>query len=232
MGRCLKFIYYITITSAFCANMLVVSQTTVLSVLGAGLALRGPDGSMMTATDGLYEERTSVFAVFGIGLACTLGSVVLCVWIILHWEAALVCMVITLITCRKVYPNYQRVCKRFGFDESETVDFRDIFDGAANIHTYRHKVRSGDHKKKTTPDTYDKRRPKSKQQYQRHNSIDNSYERSTSSEDDNEMEVMVPRSFNSRSGGVQRRIGAVSGNSSAASQDSYGEPQYPHIQTV
>jgi hypothetical protein len=129
LPRCLKFVYYCTIVSAFCANMIVVSQTTTLSVLGAGLALRGPDGSMMTATDGLYEERASVFATFGIGLACTVGSVVLSVWLILHWEAAVCCSLLTLLTGRTIWMNYQRVQRRFNFDESETVDFSDIMNG-------------------------------------------------------------------------------------------------------
>jgi len=132
-ARFLKFMYYVMIVSAFCSNMMVVAHTTALSVLGAGMALRGPDGSMMTATDGLYEERRSVFSVFALGLACTVGSVVLCVGLILHWEAALVCMMVTIWTCRKIYTNYQRVLKRFDFDESETVDFHDIFNGPAAI---------------------------------------------------------------------------------------------------
>lgn len=133
VARFLKFMYYVMIVSAFCSNMMVVAHTTALSVLGAGMALRGPDGSMMTATDGLYEERKSVFSVFALGLACTVGSVVLCVWLILHWEAALVCMIVTIYTCRKIYTNYRRVIKRFEFDESETVDFHDIFNGPAAI---------------------------------------------------------------------------------------------------
>jgi hypothetical protein len=121
------------ILSAFCSNMIVVSHTTALSVLGAGLALRGPDGSMMTATDGLYEERKTVFWIFGIGLGCTMGSVVICVWIILQWESAIFCMVISLLTCRMIWRNYKRVSQRFDFDENDTVDFRDIMEGPAAI---------------------------------------------------------------------------------------------------
>ena len=131
--RIVKFVYYSTIISAFCANMIVVSHTTTLSVLGAGMALRGPDGSMMTATDGLYEERMSVFKIFGIGLACTVGSVICCGWILLHWESALVCTFLTTYTCRTIWKNYQRATVRFLFDESETVDFRDIMEGPAAI---------------------------------------------------------------------------------------------------
>jgi len=113
--------------------MIVVSQTTTLSVLGAGMALRGPDGSMMTATDGIYDERSSVFNTFGVGLACTVGSVVICVWLILQWESAICCMMLVLFTCRTIWLNYKRVKRRFDFDENETVDFRDIMEGPANI---------------------------------------------------------------------------------------------------
>mmetsp|Transcript_6229 Transcript_6229/g.17738 ORF Transcript_6229/g.17738 Transcript_6229/m.17738 type:complete len:220 (-) Transcript_6229:756-1415(-) len=131
--RFMKFMYYITIVAAFCSNMIVVSQTTTLTVLGAGMALRGPDGSMMTATDGLYEERNSVFRVFAIGLASTVGSVTISVWLLLHWEAALLCMMIVLYTCKTIWVNYKRVERRFAFDENETVDFSDIMEGPANI---------------------------------------------------------------------------------------------------
>lgn len=133
LARMIKFCYYITIVGAFSANMMVVSHTTALSVLGAGLALRGPDGSMMTATDGLYDERKSVFYVFGVGLVCTVSSVILCVWLILRWEAALVCMSVTVFTCHKIYSNYTRVVQKFYFNENETVDFTDIFEGPAAI---------------------------------------------------------------------------------------------------
>jgi type IV secretory pathway VirB6-like protein len=130
----LKFIFYVLITSAFCSNIFVVAQTTILSVLGASLALRGPDGSMMTATDGLYHERVSVFKAFGRGLVFTMGSVVLAVWLHLHWEASVICCSIAVFTMSKMREAYYRIVKKFDFDESMTVDFRDIFDGPAAIH--------------------------------------------------------------------------------------------------
>uniref|UniRef100_A0A7S1YTA8 Uncharacterized protein n=1 Tax=Trieres chinensis TaxID=1514140 RepID=A0A7S1YTA8_TRICV len=133
VARTLKFFYYLLITSAFCCNIMVVGQSTVLSVLGSSLALRGPDGSMMTATDGLYEERKSVFHAFGYGLGLTVGSVIICVWILLSPEASVVCMSVTTFTIFKMYTNYLRVVRRFDFDENETVDFSDIFEGPAAI---------------------------------------------------------------------------------------------------
>lgn len=131
--RTLKFIFYVLITSAFCSNIYVVAQTTILSVLGASLALRGPDGSMMTATDGLYHERVSVFQAFGRGLVFTMGSVVMAVWLHLHWEASVICCGIAMFTILRMRDAYFRIVKKFDFDESLTVDFRDIFDGPAAI---------------------------------------------------------------------------------------------------
>ncbi|KAL3772853.1 hypothetical protein ACHAWO_002683 [Cyclotella atomus] len=127
LPRILKFAYYVCITSAFCSNILVVAQTTILSVLGASLALRGPDGSMMTATDRLYHERAIVFRNFGYGLVLTLASVVLCVWLHLHWEASLVCCLISLCTLHNMRSTYYRIVKKFDFDEAMTVDLSDFF---------------------------------------------------------------------------------------------------------
>jgi len=89
--------------------------------------LRGPDGSMMTATDGLYQERSNVFRAFGHGLILTICSVVMCVWLHLHWEASLVCCTISICTIMKMKSTYQRIVKKFDFDESLTVDLNDIF---------------------------------------------------------------------------------------------------------
>ena len=132
--RTLKFLYYVLITGAFCANILVVAQTTIISVLGSSLALRGPDGSMMTATDGLYHERATVFRAFGYGLVLTVGSVVMVVWLHLHWEASLICCAVSVFTIMRMRATYYRIVKKFDFDESRTVDFKDIFDGPAAIH--------------------------------------------------------------------------------------------------
>lgn len=131
--RILKFLYYVSIVAAFCANITVVSQTTLLSLLSSSLSLRGPDGSMITATDNLYEERKIVFKAFGMGLACTVLSVIIAVWLILSPEAALVCSSISIFTGFHMYTQYMRVCKIFTFDESQTVTFNDIFYGPGNI---------------------------------------------------------------------------------------------------
>lgn len=133
VSRAIKFLYYITITAAFCSNILVVAQSTALSVLGSSMALRGPDGSMISATDSMYEERKPVFFAFGVGLTTTVLSVIAAVWLILSPEAAIVCVSITIFTMLRMYRAWLRIQRSFGFDESETVDFTDIFEGPAAI---------------------------------------------------------------------------------------------------
>jgi hypothetical protein len=129
----LKFIFYMLVMVALCSNIFVVAQTTTHFVLGASLALRGPDVSMMTATDGLYHERVAVFRAFGRGLVFTMGSVVMAVCLHLHWEAGVIYCSIAMFTISKMREAYYRIVKKFDFDESMTVDFRDILDGPAAI---------------------------------------------------------------------------------------------------
>jgi hypothetical protein len=199
----MKLAYYTTIVSAFCANMMVVSHTTALSVLGAGLALRGPDGSMMTATDGLYEERTSVFYVFGVGLACTVGAITLAVVVILPLESAVIGLGVTLYTARTIYCNYRRVLRRFDFDERDTVDFRDIMEGPASIHVRKVRNRKVTTKSKTNfrkeeeeddyyDDAYD-----DEESHQNHNHEDDDLKDLVSSDENNDR----------RRSGRQRRTG-------------------------
>lgn len=81
----------------------------------------------------LYNERATVFQAFGYGLVLTIGSVVMCVWLHLHWEASLVCCAISVFTISRMRDTYYRIVKKFDFDDSLTVDFQDIFDGPAAI---------------------------------------------------------------------------------------------------
>ena len=73
--RTLKFFYYIASIVSLSANILCVANTTFLSVWGTGLLMRGPDGSLARAVDGMYQLRRNVFLLFGIGMM--MGTMVL-----------------------------------------------------------------------------------------------------------------------------------------------------------
>jgi hypothetical protein len=131
----IHFLYYSLICTAFCCNVIVVAQTTILSVLGAGLALRGPDGSMMTATNILYQERSHIFQIFGYGLTFTILSVFIGVWLMFqHWTTALSCWCIATYTCYFIYTNYIRVSKLLYFPDNESVDLHDLLSITSTNH--------------------------------------------------------------------------------------------------
>ncbi|KAL3816939.1 hypothetical protein ACHAXA_009799 [Cyclostephanos tholiformis] len=55
------------------------------------------------------------------------------VWSHLHWEASVICCSIAVFTISKMREAYYRIVKKFDFDESMAVDFRDILDGPTAI---------------------------------------------------------------------------------------------------
>lgn len=79
----LKGAFYMFVLLCMAAQIHCVCNTTFITVWGAGLALRGPDGSMMAACDGMVAERKQVFMSFGIGLVAFLCSAIALSWIIM-----------------------------------------------------------------------------------------------------------------------------------------------------
>eukprot|EP00520_Triparma_pacifica_P011239 CAMPEP_0118636974 /NCGR_PEP_ID=MMETSP0785-20121206/2911_1 /TAXON_ID=91992 /ORGANISM="Bolidomonas pacifica, Strain CCMP 1866" /LENGTH=220 /DNA_ID=CAMNT_0006528141 /DNA_START=59 /DNA_END=718 /DNA_ORIENTATION=+ len=132
--RFLKFIYYIAVLYAFCSNLKVVAHTTALAVLGTSLALRGPDGSMIVATEGLYSERSMIFKTFGQGLIATVVAALFACFLIMNWETAAIGAAMCLAAVKNIVRFYGRVHDKFDFDENtEAIDLSDMFSGPANI---------------------------------------------------------------------------------------------------
>ena len=62
---------YISVTvMAMCFEIIAVLNTTLLAIVGPGLALRGPDGSMHPAVDGMMAEYKHALSCFKLGLVC------------------------------------------------------------------------------------------------------------------------------------------------------------------
>ena len=64
----LKLLYLLVTTTAMCLELIAVMNTTLLSMMGPGLALRGPDGSMHPAVDGMIVEYQYAYVNFVLGL--------------------------------------------------------------------------------------------------------------------------------------------------------------------
>ena len=69
-----KLMYLTCAVSALGLQLITVVSTTLLSMLGPGLALRGPDGSMHTAVDGMVDEYRNAFYTFLFGMLATLAA--------------------------------------------------------------------------------------------------------------------------------------------------------------
>lgn len=71
---------------SICSNLMCVATVTFVSVWGSGKALRGKDGSMDIAVDGMNAERTMIFAAFAIGTLACLGCLFSAAWVLMETE--------------------------------------------------------------------------------------------------------------------------------------------------
>ena len=97
---------FLTVTTcAMSLNIASMAAATWCSMLGPGLALRGPDGSMDRAVEGLALEYRVIFLLFAAGLLCFFFSALLLV--IDEFEAVLsvVLAVLLLAYLRATHPN-------------------------------------------------------------------------------------------------------------------------------
>ena len=74
----IKLLYMLTTTTAMGFELIAVMNTTLLSMVGPGLALRGPDGSMHNAVQGMMTHYRFTLACFTLGLVCFMLSALLC----------------------------------------------------------------------------------------------------------------------------------------------------------
>ena len=85
----LKLLYLLVTTTAMCFELVAVMNTTLLSMMGPGLALRGPDGSMHPAVDGMMVEYKTAYIAFVLGLIFFHFSAALFGWLMFNWAVSL-----------------------------------------------------------------------------------------------------------------------------------------------
>eukprot|EP00928_Gymnodinium_smaydae_P066084 TRINITY_DN49136_c0_g1_i1.p1 TRINITY_DN49136_c0_g1~~TRINITY_DN49136_c0_g1_i1.p1 ORF type:complete len:243 (-),score=40.70 TRINITY_DN49136_c0_g1_i1:207-881(-) len=122
----LQSIFYVFATVTLVANLRCVTMTTCITVMGTGLALRGPDGSMVRAVEEMYKQRAIVFRTFGIGIiSCCLATISIA-WIKMDLVPATICSGV-LIWAIASFANLTRsYLEFFKFNEDETVSLDDI----------------------------------------------------------------------------------------------------------
>eukprot|EP00931_Biecheleriopsis_adriatica_P123854 TRINITY_DN98938_c0_g1_i1.p1 TRINITY_DN98938_c0_g1~~TRINITY_DN98938_c0_g1_i1.p1 ORF type:complete len:234 (-),score=21.15 TRINITY_DN98938_c0_g1_i1:67-744(-) len=126
VSRIMEISYYMFAILNLLANLVCVAYVTAINVMGTGLALRGPDGSMRRSVDGMYDQRRLVFWSFALGLIATCAATIILSWIKMHPLAALSC---TLVVVWGTYTGARHIClfkKLFQFGEESSVRLDDV----------------------------------------------------------------------------------------------------------
>jgi len=143
----LKTVYYLCTVVSLCAELNVVAHTTFVNVFGCSLALRGPDGSMQYAVDGMLMERQRIFACFGIGLLSLQATAICASWLLMEDAAAVVASCVILYSTYFIVEGGKRIYTKFKVDDSDVANFDDLINSvtrrAAARDSSSHSPRSG-----------------------------------------------------------------------------------------
>lgn len=127
MQACLHLFVVVSI----CANLMCTASTTFVSVWGSGKALRGKDGSMDKAVDGMHAERSFIFTCFGVGLITTLMALMSAAWILMTLEVALVATLGISWSIYVIVRQARRIHSKFGLSREDVTTFDDIMRSGA-----------------------------------------------------------------------------------------------------
>ena len=105
-------IYFCLITLAILVSVHLSIATMYLYVYGNSMAIRGQDGSMITALNGLLGERRLIVAIFISMVFCLIISTAATNWVVMTHDAAVICtciiVVASSVTCRSCLRIYNR----------------------------------------------------------------------------------------------------------------------------
>lgn len=117
-----KHFLHISAIVSICANITCVSLSTITNIWGSGKALRGKDGSMDEAVEGINSERGLIFKAFALGLAGNLSTVLSACFITMEYPTSLVASCVVLFTAWMIYNNANRIQKKFQLVEAVRLD--------------------------------------------------------------------------------------------------------------
>ena len=116
-------------------GLIAVVNATLCGMLGPGLALRGPNGSIHHAVDGLMIEYRSLVMLFVLCTSCFLAKTVLFAWLQYSWQVALSMTLTLFVFIFDIVQYIQGLCEQLTLDSDDYVmgkfDFQNRIDGAA-----------------------------------------------------------------------------------------------------
>jgi len=127
-GPVTQTMYLVVTTLIMGLELLTVVNATLCAILGPGLALRGPDGSMHNAVNGMMTHYRFTLLCFALGLVCFMLSALLYAWMQFDWTLHLPMSLLIVYFLFRVYLYYARIYKRFRLPPESAVT------GAFNLH--------------------------------------------------------------------------------------------------
>jgi hypothetical protein len=107
---------------SICSNITCVSLSTITIIWGSGKALRGVDGSMDEAVEGINHERSLIFNSFAVGLGGNLGTVLCACFMIMDPPVAIMCAIVLIYTAISIYANAVRIQNKFMMTDTVRLD--------------------------------------------------------------------------------------------------------------
>jgi len=106
-------LYLVVTTLIMGLELLTVVNATLCAILGPGLALRGPDGSMHDAVQGMMIHYRFTLACFTGGIIFFMISALLYAWMQFNWELAVPMTLVIIYFLHKIYGYFIRIYERF-----------------------------------------------------------------------------------------------------------------------
>lgn len=111
--------YWVAAAITIACSVHVIMCTMLLQVLGPGLALHGPVGSMARATAGMRVELKTIIRSFSVMIILFAVSTLLSCWMVMSEEGAIGCSAAFGIAGYIWYRHCERIYLRFYYDEDE-----------------------------------------------------------------------------------------------------------------
>lgn len=121
-----KALLHICTVTSICANLTCLTFSTLVSVWGSQMALRGKDGSVGEAVEQMVAERKIIFRAFGLGLVANLMSVMSACWLLMDPVIAAIASLGVLLTLINLAFSAKRIFDAFRVADSDVVNFDDI----------------------------------------------------------------------------------------------------------
>ena len=109
----LLYLWWIPCTICILSAVHVIFTTILLQILGPGLALTGPIGSMARANKGLHAEMVQVFIAYVVMLVSFACSVLAALWLMMDWPCSAACSLIFFYGVRVWWWYGVRIYNRF-----------------------------------------------------------------------------------------------------------------------